>query len=55
MTPNGVEDEDKFLASGVAGIQQNAFHMHRALVFSQNPQFFFQYLYVFLGFQAPKF
>uniref|UniRef100_A0A3Q7FFN7 Vacuolar protein sorting-associated protein 35 n=1 Tax=Solanum lycopersicum TaxID=4081 RepID=A0A3Q7FFN7_SOLLC len=31
MTPNGVEDEDKFLASGVAGIQQNAFHMHRAL------------------------
>ncbi|KAH0691411.1 hypothetical protein KY285_015903 [Solanum tuberosum] len=31
MTPNGVEDEEKFLASGIAGIQQNAFHMHRAL------------------------
>ncbi|KAG5614184.1 hypothetical protein H5410_014008 [Solanum commersonii] len=31
MTPNGVEDEEKFLASGIAGVQQNAFHMHRAL------------------------
>ncbi|KAL3341259.1 hypothetical protein AABB24_025683 [Solanum stoloniferum] len=31
MTPNGVEDEEKFLASAIAGIQQNAFHMHRAL------------------------
>ncbi|MCD7460278.1 Vacuolar protein sorting-associated protein 35A [Datura stramonium] len=31
MIPNGVEDEDKFLAAGIAGLQQNAFHMHRAL------------------------
>ncbi|XP_055826058.1 vacuolar protein sorting-associated protein 35A-like [Solanum dulcamara] len=31
MIPNGVEDEEKFLAAGIAGLQQNAFHMHRAL------------------------
>ncbi|KAL1190085.1 Vacuolar protein sorting-associated protein 35B [Cardamine amara subsp. amara] len=27
----GVEDEDKWLAEGIAGIQHNAFFMHRAL------------------------
>ncbi|XP_070041868.1 vacuolar protein sorting-associated protein 35A [Nicotiana tabacum] len=31
MIPNGVEDEEKFLAAGIAGLQQNAFYMHRAL------------------------
>ncbi|XP_060191077.1 vacuolar protein sorting-associated protein 35A-like [Lycium barbarum] len=31
MIPNGVEDEDKFLSAGIAGLQQNAFYMHRAL------------------------
>jgi hypothetical protein len=28
----GKEDEDKWLAEGIAGIQHNAFYMHRALV-----------------------
>jgi vacuolar protein sorting-associated protein 35 len=28
----GIEDEDKWLAEGIAGIQHNAFYMHRALV-----------------------
>ncbi|KAE9450294.1 hypothetical protein C3L33_17803, partial [Rhododendron williamsianum] len=32
MISDGVEDEDKWLASGIAGLQQNAFYMHRALV-----------------------
>ncbi|KAL3527237.1 hypothetical protein ACH5RR_011893 [Cinchona calisaya] len=27
----GVEDEDKWLAAGVTGLQRNAFYMHRAL------------------------
>lgn len=27
------EDEEKWLAEGIAGVQQNAFFMHRALVF----------------------
>ncbi|CAN4116734.1 unnamed protein product [Withania somnifera] len=31
MIPNGVEDEEKFLSAGIAGLQQNAFYMHRAL------------------------
>ncbi|KAK4361469.1 hypothetical protein RND71_020421 [Anisodus tanguticus] len=31
MIPNGVEEEDKFLSAGIAGLQQNAFYMHRAL------------------------
>ncbi|KAL8168391.1 hypothetical protein V2J09_009890 [Rumex salicifolius] len=31
MIQGGVEDEEKWLASGIAGLQQNAFHMHRAL------------------------
>ncbi|GKU90129.1 hypothetical protein SLEP1_g4169 [Rubroshorea leprosula] len=31
MMLNGAEDEDKWLAEGIAGIQQNAFYMHRAL------------------------
>ncbi|TYH87564.1 hypothetical protein ES332_D01G125200v1 [Gossypium tomentosum] len=28
---NGTEDEEKWLAEGIAGIQHNAFYMHRAL------------------------
>nr|POE49668.1 vacuolar protein sorting-associated protein 35b [Quercus suber] len=28
---NGIEDEDKWLAEGIAAIQHNAFYMHRAL------------------------
>ncbi|XP_059638362.1 vacuolar protein sorting-associated protein 35B-like isoform X2 [Cornus florida] len=31
MITNGVEDEEKWLAEGIAGIQHNAFYMHRAL------------------------
>lgn len=31
MIPDGVEDEDKWLTAGIAGLQQNAFYMHRAL------------------------
>ncbi|XP_028102499.1 vacuolar protein sorting-associated protein 35B-like isoform X2 [Camellia sinensis] len=31
MISNGVEDEEKWLAAGIAGLQQNAFYMHRAL------------------------
>ncbi|CAL5332121.1 unnamed protein product [Camellia sinensis] len=31
MIANGIEDEDKWLAEGIAGIQHNAFYMHRAL------------------------
>ncbi|KAK3224363.1 hypothetical protein Dsin_011388 [Dipteronia sinensis] len=31
MITDGVEDEDKWLAAGNAGLQQNAFYMHRAL------------------------
>jgi vacuolar protein sorting-associated protein 35 len=26
------EDEEKWLAEGIAGVQQNAYYMHRALV-----------------------
>ncbi|KAL7202909.1 hypothetical protein ACSBR1_034379 [Camellia fascicularis] len=33
MISNGVEDEEKWLAAGIAGLQQNAFYMHRALDF----------------------
>lgn len=29
---NGIEDEEKWLAEGIAGIQHYAFYMHRALV-----------------------
>lgn len=32
MIADGVEDEEKWLSAGIAGLQQNAFHMHRALV-----------------------
>ncbi|XP_057759848.1 vacuolar protein sorting-associated protein 35A-like isoform X1 [Arachis stenosperma] len=28
---DGTEDEEKFLAAGIAGLQQNSFYMHRAL------------------------
>lgn len=31
MIPDGIEDEEKWLAEGIAGLQQNAFYMHRAL------------------------
>lgn len=31
MIHGGVEDEEKWLAAGVTGLQQNAFYMHRAL------------------------
>ncbi|KAG7966824.1 hypothetical protein I3843_08G067600 [Carya illinoinensis] len=31
MIPDGIEDEEKWLAEGIAGIQHNAFYMHRAL------------------------
>ncbi|KAK4859298.1 hypothetical protein QYF36_002926 [Acer negundo] len=31
MLLNGAEDEDKWLAEGIAGVQLNAFYMHRAL------------------------
>ncbi|XP_054797418.1 vacuolar protein sorting-associated protein 35B-like isoform X2 [Prosopis cineraria] len=31
MMVDGIEDEEKWLAEGIAGIQQNAFYMHRAL------------------------
>lgn len=32
MIHSGVEDEEKWLAAGITGLQQNAFYMHRALV-----------------------
>ena len=32
MITDGVENEEKWLAAGIAGLQQNAFYMHRALV-----------------------
>lgn len=32
MLSDAMEDEDKWLAEGVAGIQHNAYYMHRALV-----------------------
>lgn len=32
MIADGMEDEDKWLAEGIAGIQHHAFYMHRALV-----------------------
>ncbi|XP_022145309.1 vacuolar protein sorting-associated protein 35A [Momordica charantia] len=31
MMTDGVEDEEKWLAAGIAGLQQNAFYMHRSL------------------------
>ncbi|RAL45815.1 hypothetical protein DM860_009679 [Cuscuta australis] len=31
MITGGVEDEEKWLAAGITGLQQNAFYMHRAL------------------------
>ncbi|XP_020535409.1 vacuolar protein sorting-associated protein 35B isoform X4 [Jatropha curcas] len=31
MILDGIEDEEKWLAEGIAGVQQNAFYMHRAL------------------------
>jgi vacuolar protein sorting-associated protein 35 len=40
MMLDGTEDEEKFLAAGIAGLQQNSFYMHRALVTSPiNPNF----------------
>ncbi|KAL0325897.1 UNVERIFIED_CONTAM: Vacuolar protein sorting-associated protein 35B [Sesamum radiatum] len=34
MISNGIEDEEKWLAEGIAGIQHNAFYLHRAVVYS---------------------
>ncbi|CAA2986501.1 vacuolar sorting-associated 35B-like isoform X1 [Olea europaea subsp. europaea] len=31
LIANGIEDEDKWLAEGIAGIQHSAFYLHRAL------------------------
>ncbi|KAF9622840.1 hypothetical protein IFM89_034075 [Coptis chinensis] len=31
MVSEGIEDEEKWLAEGIAGLQHNAFYMHRAL------------------------
>ncbi|RZC44941.1 hypothetical protein C5167_037894 [Papaver somniferum] len=31
MIGDGIEDEEKWLSEGIAGLQQNAFYMHRAL------------------------
>ncbi|KAL7223794.1 hypothetical protein ACSBR1_025278 [Camellia fascicularis] len=31
MISDGIDDEEKWLAAAIAGLQQNAFHMHRAL------------------------
>ncbi|KAK9129430.1 hypothetical protein Sjap_009917 [Stephania japonica] len=31
MITDGIEDEEKWLAEGIAGLQQNAFYMHRSL------------------------
>ena len=47
MISDGIDDEEKWLSSGIAGLQQNAFYMHRALVFFLSwsfPQFYFQTL-----------
>ena len=41
MHHNGVEDEEKWLAAGITGLQQNAFFMHRALVI----RFFFLFFF----------
>uniref|UniRef100_A0A0A0L666 Vacuolar protein sorting-associated protein 35 n=1 Tax=Cucumis sativus TaxID=3659 RepID=A0A0A0L666_CUCSA len=35
MISDGVEDEEKWLAAGIAGLQQNAFYMHRSLMLSE--------------------
>ncbi|KAG4931797.1 hypothetical protein JHK84_048790 [Glycine max] len=42
MIAQGFEDEEKWLAEGIAGIQHNAFFMHRALVgtLHYSPQYF---------------
>lgn len=32
MMLDGAEDEDRFLAAGIVGLQQNGFYMHRAMV-----------------------
>lgn len=32
MIAGVAEDEEKWLSAGIAGLQQNAFYMHRALV-----------------------
>lgn len=42
MISNGIEDEEKWLAEGIAGIQHNAFYLHRALVYSDLILFAFQ-------------
>ena len=37
MISDGVDDEEKWLAEGMAGLQHNAFYMHRALVTKPHP------------------
>jgi hypothetical protein len=39
MLPDGGggDDEERWLAEGIAGVQQNAFYMHRALVSPSSP------------------
>jgi vacuolar protein sorting-associated protein 35 len=32
LPDGGADDEERWLAEGIAGVQQNAFYMHRALV-----------------------
>ena len=32
MISDGFEDEEKWLAAAITGLQQNSFYMHRALV-----------------------
>lgn len=50
MMLDGTEDEEKFLAAGIAGLQQNSFYMHRALVTPPlNPN-----LSLFLLFSIPR-
>lgn len=34
------EDEEKWLAEGIAGVQHNALYMHRALVLPFLPKFY---------------
>lgn len=39
MNSEAMEDEEKWLAEAIAGIQHNAYYMHRALVKSFNSNF----------------
>lgn len=50
MITTGVKDEEKWLAAGIAGLQQNAFYMHRALVYPQSLNYKIR---IFLVFTKP--